>query len=100
MSIKIKEQEKLYAYLIGTFQTSALISLGIMKNPMSNQTAQNLDQASYYINLLEMLKDKTKGNTTEYEEQMLINTLSDLKIKMIEQRKVTNSSEKKNKGKS
>jgi hypothetical protein len=89
-----KEQEKLYAYLIGTFQSSALIALGVMKNPMSNEVVQNLNQASYYINLLEMLEHKTKGNVSEYEKQMLLNTLSDLKIKLIEQTDLKNGSKK------
>ncbi|MDA8753185.1 DUF1844 domain-containing protein [Candidatus Marinimicrobia bacterium] len=89
-----KEQEKLYAYLVGTFQTSALISLGVVKNPMSNKVAQNLDQASYYIKLLEMLENKTKGNVSEYEKQMLLNTLSDLRIKLIEQKALKNRSKK------
>lgn len=86
MEDKSKEQEKLYSYLISTFQSSALITLGIMKNPMSKEISQNLDQASYYIKLLEMLEHKTKGNVTEYEKQILLNTLSDLKMKLIEQK--------------
>ena len=57
-----------------------------MKNPMSKEISQNLDQASYYIKLLEMLEHKTKGNVTEYEKQILLNTLSDLKMKLIEQK--------------
>tara|TARA_B100000767_G_scaffold268088_1_gene287785 strand:- start:3167 stop:3454 length:288 start_codon:yes stop_codon:yes gene_type:complete len=89
-----KEQEKLYAYLVGTFQTSALIALGVMENPMSNKITQNLDQASYYIKLLEMLEHKTKGNVSEYEKQMLLNTLSDLKLKLIEQESLKNRSKK------
>ena len=86
MEDRQKEQEKLYAYLISTFQSSALIALGIVKNPMSQKLSQNLEQASYYIRLLEMLEYKTKGNVTEYEKMMLINTLSDLKMKLIEQK--------------
>jgi hypothetical protein len=74
-----------------------LISLGVMKNPMSNQINQNLDQALYYIGLIEMLEVKTASNLTEYEKQILINTLSDLKIKLIEQKSIIKSSEKKTK---
>ena len=97
MSSLIEDQEKMFAYLVGTFQTSALISLGVMKNPMSNQINQNLDQALYYIGLIEMLEVKTASNLTEYEKQILINTLSDLKIKLIEQKSIIKSSKKKTK---
>ena len=62
---------------------------------MSNQINQNLDQALYYIGLIEMLEVKTASNLTEYEKQILINTLSDLKIKLIEQKSIIKSSEKK-----
>jgi len=86
MKDKSKEQEKLYSYLISTFKSSALIALGIMKNPMSKEISQNFEQASYYIKLLEMLEQKTKGNVTEYEKMILLNTLSDLKMKLIEQK--------------
>jgi hypothetical protein len=86
MKDKSKEQEKLYSYLISTFHSSALIALGIMKNPMSKEISQNFEQASYYIKLLEMLEQKTKGNVTEYEKMILLNTLSDLKMKLIEQK--------------
>lgn len=86
MEDRQKEQEKLYAYLISTSQSSALIALGIVKNPMSQKSSQNLEQTSHYIRLLEMLEYKTKGNISEYEKMMLINTLSDLKMKLIEQK--------------
>jgi len=38
-----------------------------------------------------MLQSKTKGNVSEYEEQMLINTVSELKMNFIDEQKNTNS---------
>ena len=78
-------------YLVGTFQSSAWIALGKMKNPMTDKIERNLEQASYYIDLLGMLQSKTKGNVSEYEEQMLINTVSELKMNFIDEQKNTNS---------
>ena len=83
---KLKE-EKLFTYLVNTFQSSAWIALGKMKNPMTNKTEINLEQASYYIDLLNMLQVKTKNNLTQYEEQMLINIVSELKMNFIEEQK-------------
>jgi len=40
------------------------------------------------------LEHKTKGNVSEYEKQMLLNTLSDLRIKLIEQKALKNGSKK------
>ena len=78
-------------YLVGTFQSSAWIALGKMKNPMTDKIEKNLDQASYYIDLLDMLQSKTKGNVSEYEEQMLINTVSELKMNFIDEQKNPNN---------
>jgi hypothetical protein len=79
------KEEQSFMYLVGTFQSSALIAMGKMKNPMTDKVEQNLDQASFYIGLLNMMQTKTKGNLSEYEEQMLINTVSELKMNLIEE---------------
>ena len=83
------KEEKLFTYLVNTFQSSAWIALGKMKNPMTNKTEINLEQASYYIDLLNMLQVKTKNNLTQYEEQMLINIVSELKMNFIQEKKKT-----------
>ena len=51
---------------------------------ITNKTNINLKQAKYYLDLLLMLQKKTKSNLSEYEEQMLINNLSELKMSFIE----------------
>ena len=86
------KEQQLFMYLVGTFQSSAWIALGKMKNPMTDKIEKNLDQASYYIDLLDMLQSKTKGNVSEYEEQMLINTVSELKMNFIDEQKNTDNS--------
>ena len=85
------KEQQLFMYLVGTFQSSAWIALGKMKNPMTDKIERNLEQASYYIDLLDMLQSKTKGNVSEYEEQMLINTVSELKMNFIDEQKNKNS---------
>ena len=83
------KDEQSFMYLVGTFQSSAWIAMGKMKNPMTDKVEQNLDQASFYIELLNMIQAKTKVNISEYEEQMLINTVSELKMNFIEEKKKT-----------
>ena len=85
------KEQQLFMYLVGTFQSSAWIALGKMKNLMTDKIEKNLDQASYYIDLLDMLQSKTKGNVSEYEEQMLINTVSELKMNFIDEQKNPNN---------
>jgi len=83
----LSKKEQLFMYLIRTFQSSAWIALGKMENPMTDKTSVNIEQASFYINLLEMVQEKTKNNLTDYEKQMLINTVSELKLNLIDENK-------------
>ncbi|MGY8786800.1 MAG: DUF1844 domain-containing protein [Fidelibacterota bacterium] len=84
------KDEKSFMYLVGTFQSSTWIALGKMENPMTNKSERNLKQARFYIDLLEMMQTKTKGNLTEYEEQMLINAVSELNMNFIEEKRKLN----------
>ena len=62
---------------------------------MTNKIQINLEQASYYVNLLNMLQSKAKGNMSQYEEQMLINTVSELKMEIIKQKSLQNVDDQK-----
>ena len=82
-------------YLVGTFQSSAWIALGKIENPMTEKIKVNTDQASFYIDLLDMMQEKMRDNLTDYEEQMLINTVSELKLNLIDEKKKNYSKDKK-----
>ena len=83
----LSKKEQLFMYLVGTFQSSAWIALGKIENPITEKIKVNTDQASFYIDLLDMMQEKMRGNLTDYEEQMLINTVSELKLKLIDEKK-------------
>ena len=80
----LNKDENLFSYVVDTFRSSASISLGKIKNPVTKKIDINLEQAEYYLDILLMLQKKTKNNLTEYEEQMLINIVSELKMNFIE----------------
>ena len=80
----LDKDENLSSYVVDTFQSSANISLGKIKNPVTNKIDVNLVQAEYYLDVLSMLQKKTKNNLTEYEEQMLINIVGELRMNFIE----------------
>ena len=80
----LDKDENLFSYVVDTFRSSANISLGKIKNPVTNKIDVNLLQAEYYLDVLSMLQKKTKNNLTEYEEQMLINIVSELRMNFIE----------------
>ena len=88
------KEEQLFIYFVGIFQFRAWIALGKMKNPMTNRKERKLKQASFYIDLLDMMQNKMKNNLSDYEEQVLINAVSELKLNFIEEQKKTNEQEK------
>lgn len=84
---QLKKEDQLFIHLVNTFVQSAWISLGKVKNPVSDSLERNMEQATYYIDLLDMLQTKMKGNLSEWEEQYIIHSLSELKLNYIDEQK-------------
>ena len=84
---QMKKEDQLFIHLVNTFVQSAWISQGKVKSPVSDKLERNLEQATYYIDLLDMLQTKMKGNLSEWEEQYIIHSLSELKLNFIEEQK-------------
>ena len=87
---QMKKEDQLFIHLVNTFVQSAWISLGKVKSPVSDKLERNLEQATYYIDLLDMLQKKMKSNLSEWEEQYIIHSLSELKMNFIEENKKIN----------
>jgi len=56
------------------------MSLGLIPNPQTGKTDKNLNAAKETINLLEILKEKTKGNLTKEEEELFDNLLFECRM--------------------
>ena len=54
--------------------------LGKIPNPLDGKAAKDLNHAKITIDILMMIKDKTKGNLTADEERLIQNTISDLQL--------------------
>ncbi len=61
----------------------ALIALGEMAHPVTRRQSLNLPQARYLIDLLGVLENKTKGNLSMDEAQMLKDTLYQLRMRYL-----------------
>ena len=96
---QLKKEDQLFIHLVNTFVQSAWITLGKVKNPVSDTMERNLDQATYYIDLLDMLQTKMKGNLSEWEEQYIIHSLSELKLNFIDEQKKSSEENKSEKTK-
>jgi len=68
------------AALISMLTTQALFALGLLQLRGEEEREPDLELARYNIDLLQTLEDKTKGNLTPEEQQLLKNTLSELRM--------------------
>lgn len=66
-----------------SLSTSALIQLGEIEDPISQKMVKNLPLAKQTIDLIGMLKEKTKGNLTPDEGKLMENVLYDLRIRYV-----------------
>jgi hypothetical protein len=62
----------------------ALIFMGEIPNPITNETDKNLIQAKFIIDTLTMIKDKTKGNLSDQENNLLESSLAELQLRYVD----------------
>ncbi|OGS23293.1 MAG: hypothetical protein A2252_09420 [Elusimicrobia bacterium RIFOXYA2_FULL_39_19] len=80
-----KNIDKNFIGLIISLSASAWQHLGKLENPVTGKVEKSMENAKMSIDMLEMLKDKTKGNLTNEEEKLVDNTLADLKLNYVEE---------------
>ena len=73
--------------MVGLFGTQAMIALGKLANPATGKAEKNLPAARLFIDTLEMLEHKTKGNLNSDETKVLQATLTDLRLMFVEESK-------------
>ena len=66
-----------------SLSTSVLVCLGELPDPLKNEKSTNLPLAKQTIGIIEMLKEKTKGNLTEEEDRLIEGILYDLRMKYV-----------------
>ncbi|MGD2295886.1 MAG: DUF1844 domain-containing protein [Candidatus Aminicenantes bacterium] len=79
-----------FSSLFLPFYTQALMKLGATEDPASQKADENLELAKRLIDLLDLLKEKTKGNLKSEEETLLENGLHQLKMLYMEKAKIIN----------
>lgn len=63
---------------------NAALFLGQIPNPKTGEAEINLDLARMFIDQLEMIQEKTRGNLTNEEAMVLGNALSNLQMAFVE----------------
>jgi hypothetical protein len=73
-----------FATFIFSLNSSALVQLGLMEDPISGEKTKNLPLAKQTIDIIGMLQEKTKGNLTGEEERILSEILYDLRMAYVQ----------------
>jgi Domain of unknown function (DUF1844) len=73
-------------FLMG-IASSAFIYLGLVEHPATGRRQVDMTAAKESIDMLLMLREKTKGNLTRGEEKFFDDLLSDLKMQFVSMRR-------------
>lgn len=72
-----------FGFFLSSLSMQAMVALGEIPHPATNLAAENLEQAKYFIDLLGVLQEKTKGNLSQEEESLLDGVLYELRMKYV-----------------
>ncbi len=81
------ERELPPADIMGIVQilaTQALLYMGAFPDPQTGRAMVAMDLAKFHVDLLGTLEEKTKGNLTEEEEEVVKQTAHELRLQFIE----------------
>ncbi|NJL24907.1 MAG: DUF1844 domain-containing protein [Calothrix sp. SM1_5_4] len=72
-----------FSTLVLSMASSAVLAMGLEKNPQTGQYEKDLNLARFNIDMLSLLKDKTRNNLDKDEQQFLDSVISDLQLKFV-----------------
>ena len=75
-----------FATFIFSLNSSALVHLGVIEDPGTGQKTKNLPLAKQTIDILGIMEEKTRGNLSSDEDNMLKNILHDLRIMYVREK--------------
>jgi hypothetical protein len=73
-----------FSTLVFSLATGALIHMGLTPDPVTQRKEKNLELAKQNIEILTILKEKTKGNLSTEESQMLEALLAEVQLRFVE----------------
>ena len=77
--------DQLFIQLLYIFHSSAMQSLGKTKNPMTDKIERNMEQAKQAIDMIEMIKEKTKGNLSPDMTKTVDHFLTELRLNYVDE---------------
>ncbi len=80
-----QKQEIMFTQLVLMFHTAAMQQMGKLKSPLTDTLERNLEAAQNSIDLLDMLREKTKGNLSAEESRLLLQVIQELKLNYVDE---------------
>ena len=81
----MRDDKNPFLNLIYALHFSTMQSLGKVKNPLTDKIERNLEHAKDSIDMILLLRDKTKGNLTAEEEQILAAIISEVQMNYVDE---------------
>ena len=72
-----------FSSYILSYYTQGCVLLGEVPNPYTNKKEEDLEAAKHTVDILSMLEQKTKGNLSKEEQQLLESELYELRMKFM-----------------
>lgn len=69
---------------LSTLATNAAAALGAVPHPVTGQRSVDLDGGKYWLDVIGMLREKTKGNLHPQESRLLDGLLADLRMQYVQ----------------
>ncbi len=85
MSDDIPKANELFLSLVFSLQSAAWFQMGKVASPISGKIERDLLQAKMSIDLLIMLQEKTKGNLSAEEQQILNSAVYNLQMNYVDE---------------
>lgn len=73
-----------FQLLVDLLAQNAALFLGAYPDPTSGRAIVDLDRARDFIDMIEMLREKTRGNLAPDDDRVLVEVLSSLKMSFLE----------------
>lgn len=78
-----------FVNFLSTLATNAAASLGAVPHPATGKRSLDLETGKYWLDVLAMVRDKTKGNLHPQESRLLEGILGDLRMQYVQMVKAT-----------
>jgi hypothetical protein len=72
-----------FVNFLSTLATNAAAALGAVPHPATGQRSLDLETGKYWLDVLGMLRDKTKGNLHPQESRLVEDLLADLRMQYV-----------------